>query len=93
MYRELGAEGQKAVLSTTSVPAPLPSVLLNKTGYEMATHPAESTDWINVLFAQVSNLHFFGGFHELKGRSCKDIEMTCSRMVVRRERGRGLRSG
>jgi len=45
---------QRAVLSTTGVPAPLPSLLLGKTGYDMATHPAESTDWLNVLFSQVS---------------------------------------
>jgi maintenance of morphology protein 1 len=41
------------LLSTNVVPPPVPSQILGKTGYEMATHPAESTDWLNVLFAQV----------------------------------------
>jgi len=41
-------------LSTNVVPPPVPSQILGKTGYEMATHPAESTDWLNVLGAQVS---------------------------------------
>ncbi|WWD16782.1 hypothetical protein CI109_101214 [Kwoniella shandongensis] len=59
---ELDAEGWKrrradrakrTVLSTTSVPPPPPAQLLGKTSYEMATHPAESTDWLNVLFAQI----------------------------------------
>ena len=45
---------QKAVLSTTNVPPPSSSELLEKTGYDMATHASESADWINVLFAEVS---------------------------------------
>ena len=45
---------QRAQLSTTGVPPPPPGHILNKTGYDMATHPAESTDWLNALFAQVS---------------------------------------
>ncbi|ORY25280.1 hypothetical protein BCR39DRAFT_544734 [Naematelia encephala] len=44
---------KKTVLSTTAVPAPPASTLLFKTEYEMGTHPAESADWLNVLFAQV----------------------------------------
>lgn len=47
---------QKAVLSTTNVPPPSSSELLEKTGYEMATHASESADWINVLFAEVNHL-------------------------------------
>ncbi|WVF66802.1 hypothetical protein IAT40_001544 [Kwoniella sp. CBS 6097] len=46
-------KAKKALLSTTSVPPPPPSKLLEKTGYEMATHAAESTDWVNVLLAQM----------------------------------------
>lgn len=45
---------QRSKLSTTDVPPPPPSQILGKTGYDMATHPAESTDWLNALFAQVS---------------------------------------
>ncbi|RSH94395.1 ERMES complex subunit mmm1 [Saitozyma podzolica] len=44
---------KKTVLSTTAVPAPVAAQILGRAGYEMATHPAESTDWLNVLFAQV----------------------------------------
>ncbi|KAK4686770.1 hypothetical protein P7C73_g3347, partial [Tremellales sp. Uapishka_1] len=44
---------KRAALSTTAVPPPPHSTILGKTGYEMATHPAESTDWLNVLFAQI----------------------------------------
>ncbi|KAL7419811.1 ERMES complex subunit mmm1 [Cryptotrichosporon argae] len=44
---------ERAKMSTTSVPPPPPSHLLGRTGYDMATHPAESSDWINVLFAQI----------------------------------------
>ncbi|RSH84858.1 ERMES complex subunit mmm1 [Apiotrichum porosum] len=44
---------KKALLSTTAVP-PLPTGhLLGTAGYDMSTHPAESADWVNVLFAQV----------------------------------------
>ncbi|WVW79738.1 hypothetical protein I302_101708 [Kwoniella bestiolae CBS 10118] len=59
---EIDAEGwkqrraekaKKALLSTTSVPPPPPAQLLQKTNYEMATHAAESTDWVNVLLAQM----------------------------------------
>ncbi|WVQ94413.1 hypothetical protein IAU59_001492 [Kwoniella sp. CBS 9459] len=46
-------KAKKALLSTTSVPPPPPSKLLGKTNYEMATHAAESTDWVNVLLAQM----------------------------------------
>ncbi|WWC68997.1 uncharacterized protein I206_102933 [Kwoniella pini CBS 10737] len=46
-------KAKKALLSTTSVPPPPPAQLLQKTNYEMATHAAESTDWVNVLLAQV----------------------------------------
>ncbi|WVR04050.1 hypothetical protein IAU60_001049 [Kwoniella sp. DSM 27419] len=53
-WRQRRAEkAKRAKLSTTSVPPPPPSQLLNKTNYEMATHPAESTDWLNVLLAQM----------------------------------------
>lgn len=41
------------MLSTTTAPAPLPAQILNKTEYEMGTHPAESADWLNVLLAQM----------------------------------------
>jgi hypothetical protein len=51
------ADEQKTLLSTNVVPPPVPSQILGKTGYEMATHPAESTDWLNVLFAQVRRVH------------------------------------
>ncbi|GHJ89737.1 hypothetical protein NliqN6_6139 [Naganishia liquefaciens] len=52
--RQRSAErAKKAVLSTTNVPPPSSSELLEKTGYEMATHASESADWINVLFAEV----------------------------------------
>lgn len=44
---------KKKVLSNNAVPAPPASHLLLKTGYEMATHPAESTGWMNVILAQV----------------------------------------
>jgi maintenance of morphology protein 1 len=44
---------QKSLLSTTAVPPPPTARLLNMTGYDMATHPAESASWVNVLFAQV----------------------------------------
>ncbi|KAJ9099942.1 hypothetical protein QFC21_003948 [Naganishia friedmannii] len=44
---------KKAVLSTTNVPPPSSSELLDKIGYDMASHSSESSDWINVLFAQV----------------------------------------
>ncbi|WWC59991.1 uncharacterized protein I303_102554 [Kwoniella dejecticola CBS 10117] len=53
-WRQKRAEkAKKALLSTTSVPPPPPAQLLQKTNYEMATHAAESTDWVNVLLAQV----------------------------------------
>ncbi|KAL1410206.1 ERMES complex subunit mmm1 [Vanrija albida] len=44
---------KKSLLSNTAVPPPPAAHLLSKTGYEMATHPPESTDWVNVLLAQV----------------------------------------
>lgn len=47
------ADFQRTKLSTTGVPPPPPSQILGKTGYDMATHPAESTDWLNALFAQI----------------------------------------
>jgi maintenance of morphology protein 1 len=50
---------KRVLLSTNVVPPPVPSQILGKTGYEMATHPAESTDWLNVLFAQVSDPHSY----------------------------------
>ncbi|WRT65446.1 uncharacterized protein IL334_002389 [Kwoniella shivajii] len=53
-WRKRRAEkAKKALLSTTSVPPPPPAQLLSKTNYEMATHAAESTDWVNVLLAQM----------------------------------------
>ncbi|WWC87517.1 uncharacterized protein L201_002407 [Kwoniella dendrophila CBS 6074] len=51
--RKRAEKAKRALLSTTSVPPPPPSQLLSKTNYEMATHAAESTDWLNVLLAQV----------------------------------------
>lgn len=40
----------------TAPPAPISSAeLLSKTGYDLSAHPAESMDWLNVLFAQVRN--------------------------------------
>lgn len=44
---------KKAVMSTTNVPPPSSNELLDKAGYDMSTHPSETSDWINVLFAQV----------------------------------------
>ncbi|KAK8861316.1 hypothetical protein IAR55_002135 [Kwoniella newhampshirensis] len=51
--RRRAERAKRTVLSTTSVPPPPATQLLGKTSYEMATHPAESTDWLNVLFAQI----------------------------------------
>ncbi|WVQ62986.1 uncharacterized protein L199_001135 [Kwoniella botswanensis] len=51
--RRRAEKAKKALLSTTSVPPPPPAQLLQKTNYEMATHAAESTDWVNVLLAQM----------------------------------------
>jgi len=70
----------------------VPSQILGKTGYEMATHPAESTDWLNVLGAQVS-IVWIVGRHALIGRSSRDIGMICYRMEVRRGLGKRLKSG
>lgn len=44
---------QKVHLSTHPVPPPSTANLLDKVGYDMSTHPAESADWLNVLFSQV----------------------------------------
>lgn len=35
------------------MPPPPTTHLLSKTGYDMSTHPAESSDWVNVLLAQM----------------------------------------
>lgn len=35
------------------MPPPPTSYLLDNTGYDMATHPAESADWVNVVGAQI----------------------------------------
>ncbi|WOO78930.1 Maintenance of mitochondrial morphology protein 1 [Vanrija pseudolonga] len=51
--RRRDERAKKSLLSNTAVPPPPASLLLSKTGYEMATHPPESTDWVNVLLAQV----------------------------------------
>ncbi|EIW69132.1 hypothetical protein TREMEDRAFT_71793 [Tremella mesenterica DSM 1558] len=47
------AQIKKKLLSTTAVPSPSASQLLQKTTYDMATHPAESTGWLNVLLSQI----------------------------------------
>ena len=44
---------RRARLSTTIPLAPTPSQILQKTNYDMSTHPPESTDWLNMLFAQI----------------------------------------
>lgn len=49
------AAKELAELSTTPVPPPPTAHLLDKTGYDMATHAAETADWINVLGAQVGS--------------------------------------
>ncbi|CAD6888343.1 unnamed protein product [Tilletia controversa] len=38
--------------STTGAYAALWTAILERTGYDISTHPSESTDWVNVLFAQ-----------------------------------------
>lgn len=45
---------QKSLAASNKLPPPPPSQILAKTSYDMSTHAAESTGWINVLFAQVS---------------------------------------
>jgi len=55
--QESKADWQKSLLSTTAVPPPPMASLLNRTNYDMATHPAETADWVNVLFSQVCTLH------------------------------------
>lgn len=42
-----------ARLASGQPPAPSTDDILSKTNYDQSTHPAESTDWLNVLFAQV----------------------------------------
>ncbi|KAE8257174.1 hypothetical protein A4X13_0g2526 [Tilletia indica] len=37
---------------TTGAYAALWTAILERTGYDISTHPSESTDWVNVLFAQ-----------------------------------------
>ncbi|OCF45013.1 mitochondrial outer membrane protein [Kwoniella heveanensis CBS 569] len=51
-WRARRAEKAKASYMVSLYPPP-PSKLLGKTNYEMATHAAESTDWVNVLLAQM----------------------------------------
>ena len=53
MSANIGIE-KKAHLSSHPVPPPSSAALLDKVGYDMSTHPAESADWLNVLFSQVS---------------------------------------
>lgn len=39
---------------SSAPPPPITSAqLLSKTGYDISSHPAETMDWLNVLFAQV----------------------------------------
>ncbi|KAK0560298.1 ERMES complex subunit mmm1 [Tilletia horrida] len=38
--------------SITGAYAALWAAILDRTGYDISTHPSESTDWVNVLFAQ-----------------------------------------
>jgi maintenance of morphology protein 1 len=49
------SHAQKALAASKAPPTPAPGAahVLAKAAYEMASHGAESTDWINVLFAQV----------------------------------------
>ncbi|KAI9632331.1 uncharacterized protein MKK02DRAFT_40635 [Dioszegia hungarica] len=44
---------RKSLAASNKLPPPPPSQILAKTSYDMSTHAAESTGWINVLFAQV----------------------------------------
>ena len=53
MSANIGNE-KKAHLSSHPVPPPSSAALLDKVGYDMSAHPAESADWLNVLFSQVS---------------------------------------
>ncbi|KIR71501.1 mitochondrial outer membrane protein [Cryptococcus deuterogattii CA1014] len=43
---------ERADLLSSHTPPPL-SVLLSKTSYDMSIHPPESSDWVNVLLAQI----------------------------------------
>ncbi|AFR98984.1 mitochondrial outer membrane protein [Cryptococcus neoformans C23] len=43
---------ERADLLSNHTPPPL-SILLSKTSYDMSIHPAESSDWVNVLLAQI----------------------------------------
>lgn len=56
---------QKAHLSSHPVPPPSSAALLEKVGYDMSTHPAESADWLNVLFSQVSRKRSMGNLRVL----------------------------
>lgn len=86
---------KKAVMSTTNVPPPSSNELLDKAGYDMSTHPSETSDWINVLFAQAS----FQSHCEKSpiliscSRFCKDIEMTCLEQEVKKVLGNRWKSG
>ncbi|ORX36397.1 hypothetical protein BD324DRAFT_628699 [Kockovaella imperatae] len=52
--KRLAAERLKrSKLSTTGVPPPPTRQILSKTNYDMATHPAESAGWMNVLLSQI----------------------------------------
>lgn len=87
---------QKAVLSTTNVPPPSSSKLLDKTGYEMATHASESADWINVLFAQVRWPFFPSRIWRLIlgcGRCFKGTETICSVREGKKARGNRWKRG
>ncbi|WVN90415.1 uncharacterized protein L203_105651 [Cryptococcus depauperatus CBS 7841] len=51
-WRKRRAErASRAPTNTFTSPSPL--ILLQKTSYDMSTHAAESSDWLNVLLAQV----------------------------------------
>lgn len=45
--------GKRPPLSTTNVPSPTSLELMDKVGYDMASHASESGDFLNVLLAQI----------------------------------------
>ncbi|KAL9935497.1 hypothetical protein V8E36_005845 [Tilletia maclaganii] len=48
----VGGGGGGPGSSSTGAYAALWAAILDRTNYDISTHPSESTDWINVLFAQ-----------------------------------------
>lgn len=78
--------------SSTKIPPPPPSQILAKANYDMATHGAESTGWMNVLFAQVSwgirrgfGCRRPGWLYADMQRSCRDIGMISYQLEEKKE--------